>query len=127
MATRKSIWGFIIGFVAWTCFMGIFTPANAETLNYKIYTHVAKAESVPVGDVDGHDVNFTIRRGFRVFESGEVTTQSFVVTGDLIKGSGSSLQYATVIFSDGPTIYYIGASYTDRDSTRGARIGQIDT
>ncbi len=78
--------------------------AGAETLNFKGYTYVVKAEKVPVGDVDGHDVTFMTRRAFLVFENGEVATQRSVITSDSIKASGSFLQYSTITFSDGSTI-----------------------
>ena len=65
---------------------------------------MTKAESAPVGDVDGHTMNFNIRRAFLVFENGEVATQYSVITADRIKGSGPSLQYSTITFSDGSTI-----------------------
>ncbi len=84
--------------------LGSVIQVGAETLNYKVYSYVTKQESVPVGDVDGHTINFVTRRGFLVFENGEVATQSTVITGDFIKGSGSSLTYATMTFSDGSTI-----------------------
>jgi hypothetical protein len=104
MATKKSTWVLfgILVIAAWI--LGSVIHVEAETLNYKNYTYVTKQESAPVGDVDGHNMTFTARRGFVVFENGEVATFSAVVTGDTIKGSGSSLQYSTMTFSDGSTI-----------------------
>ena len=91
---------------------------GAETLNYKIYSYVTKAESVPVGDVEGHTMGFQTRRAFCVFENGEVATQSSVMYSDSIKGSGPSLQYSTHDFLRWFYYYYEGASYSDRDSPR---------
>jgi hypothetical protein len=105
MATKKSIWVLfgILVISAWV--LGSAIQAGAETMNYKAYTYVTKAESVPVGDVDGHYMFSMTRRAFLVFENGEVATQRAVLTGEMIKGSGaSSLQYATMTFSDGSTI-----------------------
>jgi hypothetical protein len=104
MATAKSVWYFIIVLVAWTCLTGIFTPASAETLNYKLYDYVTKVEGVPVDDVEGHALFLMIRKGFYVFENGEVATGMTVNTADIIKGSGPFNNYATITFADGSTI-----------------------
>ncbi len=57
MAPRKSLWVLfgILVISAW--FLGSAIQTAAQTLNFKLYTYVVKAESVPVGDVDGifHD------------------------------------------------------------------------
>jgi hypothetical protein len=50
------------------------------TMNYKFYTYTIKAESVPVGDLEGHTVGFMTRGSFYVFESGEVAMVNTVVT-----------------------------------------------
>jgi hypothetical protein len=105
MATKKSMWVLfgILVILAWV--LGSVIQAGAETLNYKSYTYVVKAESVPVGDVDGHYLFSMTRRAFLVFENGEVATSRSVLTGEMMKGSGaSSLQYVTMTFSDGSTI-----------------------
>ena len=104
MATKKVMWVLfgILVISAWV--LGSAIQVGAETLNYKTYTYVTKAESVPVGDVDGHTMNLYIRRAFIVFENGEVATQISVITSDWIKGSGPGLQYNTMTFSDGSTI-----------------------
>ena len=104
MATKKSTW-VLLGILAipvWV--LGSTIQVGAETLNYKTYTYVTKAESVPVGDVDGHTMTLYVRRAFIVFENGEVATQISVITSDWIKGSGPGLQYNTMTFSDGSTI-----------------------
>jgi hypothetical protein len=78
--------------------------ATAQTLKWKNYSYVTKTEGEPVGDVEGHTLGFATRRGFAIFENGEVATVSSVITNDMIKGSGSSLQYTTMTFADGSTI-----------------------
>jgi hypothetical protein len=105
MAIKKSIWVCIGILVISAWVLGSSIQAGAETMNYKFYTYVAKAESVPVGDVDGHHLFSMTRRAFLVFESGEIATSRSVLTGEMMKGSGaSSLAYATMTFSDGSTI-----------------------
>jgi hypothetical protein len=104
MATKNSMWVLfgILVVSAWV--LGSAIQAGAETLNYKTYTYVTKAESFPIGDVEGHTMGFSLRRAFCVFENGEVATQSSVITHDMIKGSGSAFQYSTMTFADGSTI-----------------------
>ena len=104
MGTRKLMWVLfgILVISAWV--LGSVIPAGAETLKFKSYTYVTKAESFPVGDVDGHTVGYTTRRAFLVFENGEVATFDAVITSDTIKGSGSFINYGTAKFSDGSTI-----------------------
>jgi hypothetical protein len=104
MATKKLmrvLFGILV-ISAWV--LGSAVQAGAETLKFKFYTYVTHHESVPVGDVEGHTLYLMGRRAFLVFENGEVATQSAVITGELIKGSGSSFQYQTITFSDGSTI-----------------------
>ena len=104
MATKKSMWVFfgILVISAWAFASAL--QAEAETMNYKIYTYVTKTESFPIGDVEGHTMGLSLRGAFCVFENGEVATQSSVITHDRIKGSGSAVQYSTMTFADGSTI-----------------------
>jgi len=104
MVTKKSMRVFFGILVISFWVLGSTIQVGAETLNYKIYTYVTKAESVPIGDVEEHTMGFQTRRSFCVFENGEVATQSSVLTNDLIKGSGPSLVYSTLTFADGSTI-----------------------
>jgi hypothetical protein len=104
MVTKKSVcvlFGVLL-ISAWV--LGSVIQAGAETLKWKNYSYVTKNEVEPVGDVEGHTVKFTTRKSFCVFENGEIATAFSVVTNDSIKGSGSSLQYTTMTFSDGSTI-----------------------
>jgi len=104
MTTKKSMWVLfgILVISAWV--LGSAIQAGAETMNYKSYSYVLKAEDVPVGDVEGHTVGIVMRRAFYVFESGEVATTNSVSTRDLVNGVGSTVQYTTINFTDGSTI-----------------------
>ena len=104
MATKKSMLVLFGVLVISSFVLASVIQAGAETLKFKVYTYATKAESVPVGDVEGHTLGLNTRRAFLVFENGEVATQSSVITTDRIKGSGPSLQYSTITFSDGSTI-----------------------
>ena len=104
MVTKKSMWVLfgILVISAWV--LGSAIQAGAETMNYKFYTWVIKSESVPVGDVEGHTVGLVVRGAFYVFENGEIATINHIATNDLIKGSGSFMQYVTINFEYGSTI-----------------------
>jgi hypothetical protein len=108
MATKRSMGALFIILVISAWFFGSTIQAGAETLNYKVYTWVIKLESLPVGDVEGHTVNFGMRGVFYVFENGEIATGNNIFTTDLIKGSGSLMQYLTMKFADGSTIVVKG-------------------
>jgi hypothetical protein len=104
MATKKSIWVLfgIVVISAWI--LGSAIPAGAETMKYRGYTYVAKAEIALVGDVEGHALSLYVRRAFCVFESGEVATNLTTITNDITHGSGTLLQYKIITFTDGSTI-----------------------
>ena len=99
-----TIWGFMILVAIWICLVGFHTPAIAETMNYKLYHYQVKAEIALIGDMEGHIMRQTMRRGFFVIENGEVASWLGVIHTDLIKGSGSFKIYATITFSDDSTI-----------------------
>jgi hypothetical protein len=54
--------------------------------------------------VEEHSLFFDVRRGFYVFENGEVATVNQVDNGEAVKGGASLLLYSTVTFPDGSTI-----------------------
>ncbi|MGZ3534319.1 MAG: hypothetical protein ACXU9K_03760 [Thermodesulfobacteriota bacterium] len=104
MATKKLI-GVLFGILAISAWvLGSANQAGAETLNYKIYTYGIKQEIIPIGDVEGHTVGFDVRRGFYVFENGEVAIVNQVASSEAVKGGSSILLYTTVTFPDDSTI-----------------------
>jgi hypothetical protein len=104
MATRKSMWVLfgILVISAWV--LGSAVQAGAETMKYKFYTWVIKADMIPVSDVEGHSAGYATRGGFYVFENGEVATIDHVVLRDYYKDKGTFSQYVTIKFEDGSTI-----------------------
>jgi hypothetical protein len=122
MATKKSL-RILVGICvisAWV--FGAAMQAGAETLNYRSYTWVIKAERVPVGDVEGHTVGLVMRGAFSVFENGEVATVNNVLTNDAVNGAGPFMQYSTMKFPDGSTII-IKSQGTVSQGTTGAGSG----
>jgi len=106
MATKKSMITLFGVLVISAFVLASVIQVGAETLKFKTYSYGTKVEQATVGDVEGHTVRFTIRRGFVIFENGEVATQISVSTSEQIKESASSLVYTTINFSDGSTIIY---------------------
>jgi len=104
MATKKSICVLFGILVIWAWVLGSATQAGAETMNYRGYTYADKAEEVLIGDVEDHTLRLETRRGFYVFENGEVATILAHISGDYIKGAGSYMSYTTITFADGSTI-----------------------
>jgi hypothetical protein len=84
--------------------LGPAIQAEAETLNYKGYTYSVKMEYVPIGDVENHVLTLETRRGFYIFENGDVATVLLYISGDYVKGVGSNISYQTITFPDGSTI-----------------------
>jgi len=108
MVIRRSIWILFGILLISVWLLGFAIQAGAETMNFKVYTYVTKAERALIGDAEGHTVGLTMRGSFYVFENGEVATVNAVATNDLIKGGGPFLNYITVNFTDGSTIIIRG-------------------
>jgi hypothetical protein len=107
MVTKKVFVLFsILAISAWV--LGSAIQAGAETMNFKLYTYVTKAERIPIDDVEGHVVRLIVRGSFYAFENGEVATVSAVSTEDFIKGSGPFMIYSTITFADGSTMILKG-------------------
>jgi len=106
MTIRRFLIGLAVAsiFVIGIWFLCFVPPATAETLNYKNFNHVTKAEAVPIPDAEGHLVRFTVRDGVQIFENGELAWLKAVLYADLTKGAGPLDTYAIVTFQDGSTI-----------------------
>jgi hypothetical protein len=106
MAIRRLSIGLAIAsiFVIGIWLLGSVPQAMAETLNYKYFNHVVKAEAVPIPDAEGHLVRLTLREGVNIYENGELAWVKSVLYNDLIKGAGAIDIYTTAAFPDGSTI-----------------------
>jgi hypothetical protein len=106
MAIRRFFIGLAVAgiFVIGIWFLGFIPEATAETLNFRTFNHVVKAEAVSIPDAEGHLVRLTLREGAQIFENGELGWMKMVLYNDLIKGAGAIDMYNTVTFQDGSTI-----------------------
>jgi hypothetical protein len=121
MATKKSMWVFvgILVILAWV--PGSAVQAGAETMKFKVYSYATQEQSVPVGDVEGHTLNLSVRRSFCILENGEVATQIAVILGDFNKQSNAIVSYQTITFSDGSTIITKAQGSIGPSAQRGTR------
>jgi hypothetical protein len=85
-------------------FLGSATQATAETLAFKSFTHVTKAEMIPIADAEGHVISLMVREGAAVFQNGDWAWYTDANVRDLIKGTGTADGYTTYKFMDGSTI-----------------------
>ena len=90
-------------FVIGIWLVGSVPQATAGTLNFKTFTHVTKAEMVPIADVEGHAISLTVREGAILFQDGEWAWMKSISMQDFIKGAGTGDSYITVTFQDGST------------------------
>ena len=106
MAIRRFFIGLAVAsiFVIGIWLLGSVPQATAETLNYKNFNHVTKAEAFPIPDAEGHLVRLTVREGVHIFENGELGWYKAVLYADIMKGAGPVDMYTTINFQDGSTI-----------------------
>ena len=84
--------------------LGFVPQATAETLNYRIFNHVTKAESFPIADVEGHSIGLQVREGVIILENGELGWTKSIAILDFIKGTGTLEMYSTFTLQDGSTM-----------------------
>ena len=104
MATKKSMRILFCVLAISSFILASVIQAGAETMKFKYYSYMTQDESLTVGDVEGHMLSLSTRRAFCILENGEIATEVAVMTRDLVKGSGASIQYRTMTFEDGSTI-----------------------
>ena len=104
MDTKKSI-TILIGILIIAIGLLDFVPqATGETLNFKSFNQVTKAEALPIPDAEGHLIRLTVREGVQLFENGEMAPTKSVLYADLIEGAGSLEVYSIITFQDGSII-----------------------
>jgi hypothetical protein len=83
--------------------LGLVPKATAETVAFKSFSHVTKAERVSIPDVEGHSISLMVREGVAVLQNGEWAWATSTNVTDLIKGTGTVDAYAIYKFMDGST------------------------
>jgi hypothetical protein len=76
-----------------------------ETLKYRSIWHTTFTQSQNVPDTDGHIVAVIRSEGVASFSDGSVAVDNFTGTFDYTKGSGPTVVYDDITFSDGSAIF----------------------
>jgi hypothetical protein len=76
-----------------------------ETLKFRMVTRVTSAQSLDIGDVDGHVASLARFSGLAFFSDGAVGTVYFTSIADYIKGAGTFTLYPIVTFEDGSVLW----------------------
>ncbi len=77
---------------------------TAETLTFRMVTHVTSAQSLDVGDADGHVASLVRFSGLAFFPDGSVGTVSFIAATDYTNGTGTFVLYPVLTFDDGSVL-----------------------
>lgn len=84
--------------------LGSVPQATAETLKFRLFNHVTKAEMFPIPDVEGHFIIANVREGTIILENGELGWVKGILINDMIRGAGTIDMYSTFTLQDGSTI-----------------------
>jgi hypothetical protein len=76
-----------------------------ETLKFRLVTHVITAQSLDVGDVDGHAASLARFAGLAFFPDGTVGTVCFVSLADYTNGAGTFTLFPILTFDDGSVLW----------------------
>ena len=98
---KVTILGFIGILAVGVWLLGFAISVDAETMNFKFFSHTTRNELFPVGDVEGHNVAVNVREGAVIFASGELAWMKAINSFDGVKGVNTFDQYYTVTFQDG--------------------------
>jgi hypothetical protein len=98
-------------------------PTNAtagETLNIRMVTHVTSAQSLDIGDVDGHAASLARFSGLAFLPDGAMGTVNFVSVADYTNGAGTFTLYPILTFDDGSVLWMksVGTGTVDGAITR---------
>jgi hypothetical protein len=102
MFTMRKFYFYICLVAAFCLPLGSSTNSAAATLNFNLATQLIRTETSQLDDVDGHTVYFEVEN--LAFENGEVATIRDIAPAAHIRGSGSFIQTAMILFKDNSTI-----------------------
>ena len=81
--------------------------AQADELKFRIVAHVTSAQSLDVGDVEGHALTVARQEGIAFLQDGSVGSAILTAaTTDYTKGAGTFLAYWNLTLNDGSTLYW---------------------
>ncbi len=83
------------------CLAFVGTQVKAETVNYRTFSYISKAEAIPVPDAKGHMLALVERRGVAVFEDGSAAAYHGRYVVDVLNGQGPFQGYGEMTYPDG--------------------------
>jgi len=91
-----------------------------EALKFRMITHVTSAQSLDIGDVDGHMASLTRFSGLAFLPDGTVGTVQFASLADYTNGAGTFTLFPVLSFDDGSALWLksTGAGTVDGTKTR---------
>lgn len=96
-----------------------------ETLKFRMITHVTSAQSLDVGDVDGHVASLTRFSGLAFLPDGTVGTVQFASLADYTNGTGTFTLFPVLAFDDGSALWLESAGTGTVDGTKTRFVGTL--
>jgi hypothetical protein len=107
-------------------FCAAATARADETLKFRLFMHATSAQSLDVGDVDGHAMSLVRFTGLASLPDGSVGTAYFTAATDYTKGAGPfSSVYTNLTLDDGSVLWYKAAGTATVDGAKTLFAGNI--
>lgn len=96
-----------------------------ETLQFRMVTHATSAQSLDVGDVDGHVASLTRFSGLAFLADGTVGTVQFASLADYTNGAGTFTLFPILTFEDGSALWLKSTGTGTVDGTKTRFVGKL--
>jgi hypothetical protein len=100
------------------CAFCVNTASADETLKYRTVYHLTSVQSHDIPDTDGHILGVAHASGVASFPDGSVAADNFTGTLDYTKGSGPTVVYDDITFSDGSALFLKMVGMTTAEGPR---------
>jgi len=96
-----------------------------ETLKFRMITHVTSAQSLDIGDVEGHTASLARFSGLAFFPDDKVGTVFFTSLTDYTKGAGAFTLYPILTFDDDSVLWLKSVGTGKVDGTKTHFVGTL--
>lgn len=100
---RQSVYGILIGAAALVATSSI-ALAGEQHLEFKLVTKQLEPKILEAANIEGQTIMASKSFGVAFFKDGRVAAKDFIVSAELLKGSGPVRGYSTYTFDDGSSI-----------------------
>jgi hypothetical protein len=116
-AMRQSSVGNVFGMIV---FVALFAGAARadETLKFRTIMHSSNAQTIDVGDVDGHILGVARFSGIVSLPDGSTATSYFTGAFEYTKGAGPVSTYLNVSYEDGSVLWLKTAGTAVAEGTK---------